>query len=128
MVQALKLTGKGGLGFGGLGDILDLVRDSFTVDVETEFYTVNVSHNKMLYNLNKLVQAKTYFILFIIKCKYSQFILFMNMNCSKILARTMPKPLKLFLYKFQIKSQLGLKMLTIRISGPIDIVSGPKIL
>ena len=36
VVNALKLTGKGGLGVGGVGDVLDLVRDSFTVDVKTE--------------------------------------------------------------------------------------------
>ena len=35
-MKALKLTGKGGLGVGGVGDVLDLVRDSFTVDVETQ--------------------------------------------------------------------------------------------
>ena len=35
VVQAVKLTGKGGLGVGGVGDVLDLVRDSFTVVVET---------------------------------------------------------------------------------------------
>ena len=30
------MTGNGGLGVGGVGDVLDLVRDSFNVDVETE--------------------------------------------------------------------------------------------
>ena len=36
VVQAIKVTGKGGLGVGGVGDVLNLVRDSFTGDVETE--------------------------------------------------------------------------------------------
>ena len=30
------MTGNGGLEVGGVGNVLDLVRDSFTVDVETE--------------------------------------------------------------------------------------------
>ena len=36
VVQAVMVTGKGGLGVGEVGDVLDLVRDSFTGDVETE--------------------------------------------------------------------------------------------
>ena len=35
VVKALKLTRKGGLRVGGVGDVLDLVRDSFTEYVET---------------------------------------------------------------------------------------------
>ena len=34
-MQAVKVTGKGGLEVGGVEDVLDLVRDSFTGDVET---------------------------------------------------------------------------------------------
>ena len=36
VVQAGMVTGKGGLGVGGVGDVLDLIRDSFTVEVEIE--------------------------------------------------------------------------------------------
>ena len=57
-MKDLKLTRKGGLRVGGVREVLDLVRDSFTVDVETIVFviliyvkvnrTVNVSHHKML--------------------------------------------------------------------------------
>ena len=36
VVQAVKVTGRGGLGIGGVGEVLDLVRESFSVEVETE--------------------------------------------------------------------------------------------
>ena len=36
VVQAVKVTGRGGLGIGGVGEVLDLVRESFAVEVETE--------------------------------------------------------------------------------------------
>ena len=56
----------------------------------------------------------------------------MNMNCSKILARTMPTNYSYIniKYKYQnftkITSQLGLTFLTRRISGTFNIISGPK--
>ena len=35
-MQAVKVTGRDGLGVEGMGEVLDLIRDSFAVEVETE--------------------------------------------------------------------------------------------
>ena len=36
VVQAVKVTGRDGLGVGGVGEVLDLIRDAFAEEVESE--------------------------------------------------------------------------------------------
>ena len=36
VVQVVKVTGRNGLGVGGVGEVLDLIRDAFAEEVESE--------------------------------------------------------------------------------------------
>ena len=40
VVQAVNVTGKGGLGVGGVWDVLDLVRDAFTGMLKPKLLTL----------------------------------------------------------------------------------------